>query len=455
MMKKIISLLAVSAFFAFCLYGSEPELFTLDNGIPVYVKHNDQSQLTAVYGVIKGGVQYLTAETSGLEDAVLSLMATGSRKYSYEDLKKFGYETNGGFENYSINDGSVYGMSCITKYFDETFDRYEDCFFEPSFEKKQYDLLMQDYNQNVTSTMNDPSGMLGYYIQQMIYAGHPYSARTSVTVDSIENITLAAIQSHYRTLLDKRRIAFVASGNLDTEKLIEFLNRRFGKLKALSGPLPEENIPGISIEGEPVVLFHQSAAGGAQIMRAFKTPDVRDEDYPVARIVEDIYSDVLYNIVREKYGICYTPSSVISSSDAAFGVEALYRTSNIKDARGAVEEARKMMAEGTVVCGKDRNGNILTEALEGRLEGYKNKYVNGKYISQATVGGVCSRMAASLLQFGDIGSADEITVKAKKCSAEDVLRVFRKYWVEEPGQWFAVVGPEDCETAEAALRQQP
>lgn len=451
-MKKTFAafLIAISAYFAF---AAEPELYHLNNNIPVYVKNDSKSDLTAVYAVVKGGVQYLTPETSGLENAVFTLMEMGSKKYSYEQIKSFCYETQGGLTSYCINDGSVFGMTCINKYFDQTFDLFQDSFFNPLFNSREYDLLMQDYEQSVTATMNDPASMLMYYAQQMIYAGHPYGAKPSVTQDSLDNITLAAVKQHYKTLLDSRRISIVASGKVDAEKLVSRLNELFGKMSALSTPLVDSEIPEVVISGEPVVLVHPTASGSGIIMRTFASPRVRDPEYPVARVASSIYSDVLFNIVREKYGICYTPSSDISSSHAPYGVEVLYRVSNLEGFKTAMDEARQLMLQGTLLGGKDKDGSHITESLESRLAGYKNSYINKKYATQATVGGVASRMAASLLQFGDIDSADHLTDYVKSCTAEDVIRVFKKYWVDESSMWYAVVGPEDEEKCEIALKE--
>ena len=32
--------------------------------------------------------------------------------------------------------------------------------------------------------------------------------------------------------------------------------------------------------------------------------------------------------------------------------------------------------------------------------------------------------------------------KIHAVTEDDVLRVFNKYWIEQPARWFAVVGPE-------------
>ena len=60
-------------------------------------------------------------------------------------------------------------------------------------------------------------------------------------------------------------------------------------------------------------------------------------------------------------------------------------------------------------------------------------------------------MAASLLQFGDIDSADALTDIVKNCSAGQVISVFKKYWIDETSEWFAVVGPDEEENVEKIL----
>ena len=437
--------------FAFAVESGKTEKFTLQNGIPVYIKNNEESDLCAVYAVIKGGVEYLTPETSGLEAAVLNLMSMGSKNYSYEELKSFAYETQGGFSSYSINDGSVYGMSCISKYFDKTFARFADSFFYPEFSAREYEILMQGYRQNVAETMNDPSGIMFYYMNKIIYSGHPYEASTEVTQDSIENITLDAIKNYYPSLKDSRRISFVATGNIDSKKLFNVLDETFGNLKSLSVPLKPDSIPEIKISGAPVVFVHQAASGAGHALRVFASPKVDSPDYPVACLAANIFSDVLFNVVREKYGICYTPSSSISSGDAPFGYEFLFRVSNFDQLSQAMTEARSFMEKGILISGKNKNGEYMTEPLEKRLQGYKNSYINRKYSTQATCRGVASRMAASLLQFGDIDSADTLTEIVKHCTAEQVVSSFKKYWLNESSRWFAVVGPDSEESVEKIL----
>ena len=94
-MKKLVlsSILLICSWFLFAEEKDSVLQTNLSNKIPVYVKQIPGSQITSVYFVVKGGTSYLTPETSGLEDALFSMMILGSEKYSYSDLQNFGFNT--------------------------------------------------------------------------------------------------------------------------------------------------------------------------------------------------------------------------------------------------------------------------------------------------------------------------------------------------------------------------
>ncbi len=426
---------------------SESKIITekLSNGIPVYIKNSGNGDFCSVFMVFKGGVNYLTKETSGLENSVFSMISKGSKSYTKAEIKKFFYETHGSFDWYSVNPGSVFGMNCLSRYFDETFSRYTEAVLSPVFSQDEYNLLVNDLRQQVQESLNDPSSMLLYYMGMMLYENHPYSAKTSVTQESLENITYDAIVSYYKTLIDSRRISIVASGVFDNSKLLASLENAFGGIPAGTEPLKTVRIPKISIEGEPVVLVNQNASGAAQILRAFASPAISDPDYLTACITAKIYSDIIYNIVREKNGMCYTPISQVTSSEAPYGFEILCNATALSGFTKALDECRSIMRSGKTISSINPDGTYVLEPLENRLEGYINSFITSRYSSQATVCGVASRLASSLLLYGDVAASDKKNEEVKKITVTDVERVFDIYWVKNPGRWFAVVGPSEEE----------
>lgn len=443
-MKKAVLLLSSFILFNFSFLSADSnEKLLLENCIPLYVKKIENSRICAVSIVVSGGILYYSPEYSGIENAVFNMMTAGSKNYSKQQLQSFSYYTQGGISSSSNRYGSTLSMSCIDSYFEQTLDILVDGFINPLFDEKEFALMIQSFNQNVQYILNEPRSMLFYYADKILYEGTPFASETNVTPESIKNITIENMKNFHESLMDSRRISIVAVGNFDENLLVKKLNEKIGKISAKKSDLLKFKEQKLNISGEPVVLFNKDAKKSGFVIRTFDSPSVRSEDYAAARLIELIYSDILYNVVRERDGICYTPSSFVFSSDCAFGVEELYRVSDLKRFNNSLKDSRKIMMEGKVVSGKDSSGNFTFASLEEKLEGYKNKYINMKYSTQDTSLGVASRMCAGILQFEDIYASEKLTQKVKNVTVSDILKVFNEYWQGDSFRWFAVVAPEE------------
>ena len=145
MKKNILLILCISAAFsAFSKSAAESavETYRLKNDIPVYVRQIPDNRICAVYFVVKGGTAYLTPETSGLENAVFSMMSMGSEKYSYAEIQALEFDTQSSISSSTSRDGSVFAMTSIDSYFDRTFDCFADAFLNPLFSQREYALFM-------------------------------------------------------------------------------------------------------------------------------------------------------------------------------------------------------------------------------------------------------------------------------------------------------------------------
>lgn len=444
-MKKNIVLSILFAIVSVVSFSKETDVkvFKLKNGIPVYYKKNNGSKIDALSIVVKGGIACYPKEESGIEDVLFSLMCQGSQNYSEQKLKYFCYSTNSIIDTSTGKEGSVLRAISLSRYFDDSIKMVADIFKNPLFQKKSYDKIMDMALQNIQSEMNDPQSLVFYYAMKMIYDGHPYSVSPTVTDESYENISLQKIIDYHKSVLDSRRISIVVYTNFSPKKILERLNQEFGDIESGTVELKKIKIPKITIPSVNGVFFHPDAAKTGYGARIFASAPVNSPDYPVARVASLIYDEIMFNVVREKYGACYTPSSILDSSFAPFGMEYIFKISDLQNFKTYVEEARNIMAQGKVISGRDENGNYIFDDLENRLEGYKNSYINQKFSSQSKTAGIISRMTASLLQFDDVNKANDLTVIAKNTTKDDILRVFKKYWMSEPLFWVIIVSSED------------
>ena len=420
--------------------------FRLSNGIPLYVRKNTANRKLSLSVIVKGGTSYLSPETSGLEKALFDMMTRGSEKYTYDELRALAYETGFSILPQVSREGAVLSMSCIDYYFDKVLPVFADAFLHPSYNPQQYKNLMTDYAQEMQRLESDPESMLAYRMTRTIFKDHPYATSSSVKPESIGNITVEAMRFLHERDTDARRIMIVAVGNYDEKKLLKKLDAAFGSIPTRSYDLRSPDVPPLTVSGEPIVIGSKAASGTGYLEKAMSGPSLFDDDMLAASLAASMYSQVLFNVVREKYGACYSPSASVIPMRAGLANVFIFKASDLANVVRYEKEAQAIFASGKVIDGKNDDGTYIFSSVADRLRGYKNQYVNSFYASSVTNAGVASRLTYSLLMFGDPYAYDEKIAELFSVSADDVLRAFRKYWVAGGGRWFCVVGPEDIDT---------
>lgn len=455
-MKKFLSLILL--FFCIATFSQSAagvQESVLKNGIKVYTKTLPHSKITTVYIVLKDTMSKVTPSTSGICDMTMQLMQMASKKYSYDDLRRYWHDTQTTFSTYSSQFGSVYGLTTLTKYFDGSIERLLDTLLSPKFSDDDYKLLSAEISQDVQSRENDGVSILVDAVQEDFYKGTQFESLPKVTSKSMLNLTLDVLKNFYSTLLSPKNMAVVAVGNIPnnlTNNLATIGN--IAQTPAAENILTDSAITSSNSTGigrnndwpgdsTPVIIVNESVGSAAYIIRAFRAPAINSDDYIACRIAAMIYDDVLFNVVRENKGVCYSAESFTTGGQINFGVELLYRATNYKSFASALNESRAIMAQGHVIKSHDKNG-YKYESIDDRLPAYLNKYVNQKYEGQDTSAGVASRLCAGLLQFNDIAASDKFTSSAQNLKASDIIKVFNDYWCNGTYKWYAIADSNTC-----------
>lgn len=451
--KKIVLIFFIITTFGFAknfkvektyeLQSGSLKEYRLKNKIPVYINNSVPNEVASVYIVVDGGTILMPYENSGLEKSLFSMMSYGSKKYSYEDIKMLEYETQSSISSYTLYCGSAFYLNCINYYLDQMLPVFLDEFLNPAFNQSEYEILLNQINQKLQSELNDPESILFTKVYDIFYNDNPLKTTGTVNEDSIKNITLDNLKKHHKKILDASRLSVVIVGKVDIQKVLNELDVTLGRLKSSKDFIKlkksiykDERVnSSVQIKGDRYIMSHKAAEGSNIILRVFNSPSVKSDDYVPARITEDIFSTIMFNIVREKYGACYTPGSAIGSSIVPVGFDYGFRVSDMEGFYSYLGEAQQVLKNAKVISSYS-NGVVLYDDLENCLEGYKNSYIVKKYSSQSTSSGIASRIVSSLLQFGDLTSSEELIKKVNDVTTSDVLRVFEKYWLSENCRWF-------------------
>ncbi len=419
--------------------------YTLTNGIPVYILQNDANRIQSVSILVKGGAASQPSKYAGLEQATMSLMARGSNQYDFDTLQYLSYA-------YSFSTGvdsdrlySTYSMSCIDYYLDDLLPIYLDCFMNPAMSEEQYELVMTDMATAYQQRMNDPWSLMQYRSLQTMYAGTALDTDVGLTEESMNFITLDAVKENFDKIKNADRLAVVAVGNFDEAGFLAAIEQAMGSIPA-KGFTPVTVAPVTLPAGIPEVLLetHPSSNGTAFMAEIFELPAVDNPDYWNYAIASSAFSEILFNVVREKHGDCYSIGmSSMGLSKAPFGLMYVYRASDYENIYDDIQEAKNILAKGNVISDRDQNGEYILVPLAERLEGFKNALINSSFESQVTNSGVASRIISGIVNYNDPLNYTTTLSKIRAVTENGIIDAFNKYYVNGDTFWYIVTGPED------------
>jgi zinc protease len=413
--------------------------FTLSNGLPVIVKKNSANRVQHISLVVRGGSAAASAGKAGIEALALRTMARGSAKYGYERIQDLLDETSSSLGSSSNFDYSSYSLTTLDKYFAKLFPLWADTIVAPAFKQDDFDQELSNAKLALQAKEQNPWNKTALEMNAILFAGHPYAASPDGSEASLAAAKLEDAKAWYASRAKADALFVVAVGDFDAKALREGLEATLGKLPA-SGAAPLPPVPPIKREGKgslDKVEFPQSRGMG-YLRGDFAAPSPSDPDYMAFGIGMKTLSDLLFNVVRDKYGAVYTPNAYIRGSVANYGSITLYKTKIPGKAKAYVDEAVSILAAGRAVAIDPESSKDGFAPLAEVLESTKAQYVNELYESQATNAAIAGSIAASVVATGDYRSYLLDVDRIKAVTPEQVRAAVDKYLLKGSVAWVAL-----------------
>ena len=413
--------------------------FTLSNGLPVIVKRNAANRVQHISLVIRGGSAAASAETAGFEALALRTMTRGSATYSYEDIQGLLDETSSRIGSGAGFDYSTYSLNTLDKYFARLFPVWVDTLTRPSFRQADFENELSQAKLALQSEEQDPWSKTGLVMNRILFAGHPYGTAPGGTKESLEAATVDEIKAWYAARMRAEALFVVAVGDFDPATLKKRLEAGLGKLPA-SGATPPPAVAALDRSGPgtlATVEFPQSKGMG-YLRGDFAAPPPSDPDYMPLNLGMKLLSDLLFNVVRDKYGAVYSPDASIRGLIANYGSITLFKSKNPGKAKAYIDEAIALLAAGKAVAidsGKSADGYA---PLADVLDALKAQFVNSLYESQATNAAIAGRIAHSAVTTGDYRSFLLDVDRINTATPEKISAAVDRYLLRGRVSWVAL-----------------
>ena len=392
----------------------ETKMYTLDNGLKVYMSVNKETPRIQTYIAVKVGGKNDPSETTGLAHYFEHLMFKGSEQFGTSDYtaeKPLLDEIEALFEVYRVTEDeqerariyqqidsvsylasdyfipneydklmsvigaqgtNAYTSTDMTVYVEdipsnqiENWARIEaDRFMNPVIRGFHTELETVYEEKNMSLTRDFRKALES--MDQMLFPDHPYGTQTVLgTQEHLKNPSITNIKNYQKTYYVPNNMAICLSGDFDPDEMLAVIEKYFGVME------PNENLPEVDCQTSSVIDAPVSAEvyglDAENIMIGWKYPGAGTQDALVADVVAYILSNGSAGLIDLN----------LNQQQKVLGAEAMSYTrpdageflimANPKQGQSLEEVQELVLAE----IARLRNGEFDESLLEGTINNLK------------------------------------------------------------------------------------
>ncbi len=192
---------------------NSPEVWTAEvsNGMKLYGIENDELPLVNFDITISGGHLLDPIEKSGISNFMASMMMEGTATKTPAELEEAIGLIGATIDIKSNLEEIRITASCLSKNFEKTIALIEEILVSPRWDEKEYKRIKQALFTNLKGREANPIAIASINFNRLLYGntnilGFPNSG----TLETVKNISLDDIKSHYRKLSSKNAVFHVA-----------------------------------------------------------------------------------------------------------------------------------------------------------------------------------------------------------------------------------------------------
>ena len=314
------------------------KIYTLDNGLKVYMSVNKETPRIQTYIAVKVGGKNDPSETTGLAHYFEHLMFKGSQNFGtidyeaekplldeiealfevyrntedeaeraalYHKIDSISYVASGyaipneydklmsiiganGTNAFTSTDETVY-VEDIPSNQIENWARVEaDRFMNPVL--RGFHTELETVYEEKNMSLTDDFGKAFEALDGMLFPDHPYGTQTVLgTQEHLKNPSITNIKNYHKTYYVPNNMAICLSGDFDPDYMVSVIEKYFGQMK------PNKDLPQTKLETKYVIETPQAkdvyGLDAETILIGWKYPGAASDDALVASVV----SYVLYN----------------------------------------------------------------------------------------------------------------------------------------------------------------
>lgn len=289
------------------------ETVKLENGVSI-VMDKMESVRSVSFGIfVKNGSIDEDEKTNGMSHFIEHMMFKGTHKRTAKDIACQIDELGGSLNAYTSKEFTCYHAKVLDTHLSKAIDILSDMFFNSKFEQEEIDKEAKVILEEISMYDDSPEDMVFTQLQKNIWKGSTLGYSILGSAKNVQSFK----REDFLQYLDKKYVGentvFAIAGNFNKDEVIEKINKYFGNMK-------KSEYPSTVKKGQ---IYHCSKIKTEKDIEqlhlciSFEGVSLNSGDNYKMSILNTILgggmSSILFQKVREKYGLAYSIYSYNSS----------------------------------------------------------------------------------------------------------------------------------------------
>lgn len=343
----------------------KPQTFVLANGLKVMIVE-DHKLPRVTYNLTLDNAPFAEGNKKGVDDLTSTLIGNGSKKITKdvfnEEIDFFGANVN-------FSSRGAYASS-LSKYANRVLELMADGALNPNFTQVEFDKEKAKMLEGLKAEEKSVTA-IGNRVTDALAFGKNHPAGEFVTVESLNNVTLADVQTNYQNYFAPENGYLVVIGDVKYNKIKPVIEKLFGTWPKKSTPklnYPDpQNVPFTQINFIDMPNAVQSEISLVNTVNL----KMSDPDFFPAAIATYIlggdFNSYLNMNLREKHAWTYGANAIIGSGKYVSKLKSASAVRNTVTDSAVVEFIKEIK--------KIRTEKVSDELLANVKAGYVGRFV--------------------------------------------------------------------------------
>jgi predicted Zn-dependent peptidase len=343
--------------------------FKLSNGLRVVVESIDYVNSVSVGLWVENGSRNESPQNNGISHFIEHMLFKGTENRSAKALAEEIEDVGGQINAFTGKEATCFYIKALDTHLELSLDILSDMLFNSKFSEEDIEKEKGVVIEEISMSEDSPEDVLSELHNKAIWDEDSISLPILGTVDTVKSFTREQLIDYVSSSYIPENSVISICGKIDLTKIQGVLERFFGEWKCDNKKVTNYSAPHIMNNN----LYRVKSIEQLHISLGIPGIPMGDDDMYTLLLLNNILgggvSSLLFQKVREEYGLCYTIYSYVSSFYNT-GVVTIYTGLNSKFAGDALNLIKQE------IDGFIKNG-ISDDKLVKAKEQIKGNYILG------------------------------------------------------------------------------